>query len=182
MSAEKFKAAFTAFRQRLLVDKKLTVMVAAAILGVLLVLFSSFGGEKEAATDTVSETDISALQQELEEKLSHFLENISGAGKVEVMICLDESAQAVYACDTNESSDVSSDGKQEIKSQSEHIIIQNGSDEGGLYLKEIYPKVRGVAIVCSGGADPVIKAQIVSAVSALFDINSTRISVAVMAD
>ena len=45
-------------------------------------------------------------------------------------------------------------------------------------IKEIYPEIRGIAVVCDGGNNPVIKEQLVSILSALFGINTNRISVA----
>ena len=43
------------------------------------------------------------------------------------------------------------------------------------------PKVMGVAVICEGGEDPIVRERIYSLISALFDINTNSISVTVMA-
>ena len=63
----------------------------------------------------------------------------------------------------------------------EYKIIDGNNNEEGLPLKVILPEIKGIAIVCTGGENPVVKEQIISSLSALFNISSNRISVAVMA-
>ena len=44
-------------------------------------------------------------------------------------------------------------------------------------IKSVYPEIKGVAVVCEGASDPVVREQIVSVITALFDISSKNISV-----
>ena len=62
--------------------------------------------------------------------------------------------------------------------EEKYIIVDTSQGESGLAIKIIYPKIRGVAVVCSGGDDPIVNSRIKSLVSALFDIGSNRISIA----
>ena len=97
------------------------------------------------------------------------------------MITFDASDENVYAKDTDEEFENNESSPIEQRMKSEYIIIKGSDGEEGLKIKNVYPTVRGVAVVCDGANDPNVKGQIVSVVSALFDINSTRISVAEMA-
>ena len=97
------------------------------------------------------------------------------------MITYDTSDENVYAKDMDEEFENKENAPVEQRIKSEYIIINGSDGEAGLKIKNVYPTVRGVAVVCDGANDPNVKGQIVSVVSALFDINSTRISVAEMA-
>ncbi|MGN1419147.1 MAG: hypothetical protein ACI4W6_07445 [Acutalibacteraceae bacterium] len=172
-------AAFTVFKDKILRNKKLTAILAAGLAGILLIALSSIDntGEKAKTQDYKQTESLSQSAAEIQTELESFLENIDGTGKVKVMITFETDTETVYAKDTEENS--SSQGEnEERKYKSEHIIIKNDSGESGLEVKQIYPKVRGVAVICENADNPVIREQIVSAVCALFDINSTQISVA----
>lgn len=158
-------------KEKLKKDKKLLSALLVGILGLLLILFSQIGGE-EKTVDTKQQDNIVLTESELSQKLEDIIEAIDGAGKCKSMITYDGSCETVYAAD------ISEDDNQR---ESEYIIIDSSGDEDGLKIKIIYPKIKGVAIVCQGGGNPVIKEQIISTVSALFDISSNKISVAQMA-
>lgn len=181
MNKEKLLSSVLKIKNDLLKNKRLAAFAAAALICMIAIAFSETGSVKEETYTENSEIESSFSQQQLQKELTDFLENISGAGEVEVMITYESSTENVYACDTDENSDIATDSKEERNSKSEHIIIKNGDGESGLTVKEIYPKVRGVAVICDGGNDPVVKGQIISMISALFDINSTKISVAAKA-
>lgn len=162
-------------------NKKLTLIVFVGILGMVLIAFGSFGSKQPEEKAQTQKNEQTQNTFEDEKNLSQFLKNINGAGRVEVMITYESGGENVYAVDVSENSLKGENGKEEIKNSSEHIIIKNGGNENGLEIKEIYPKVRGVAVICDGGDNPVIKEQITKIVCALFNINSNQVSVAQMA-
>ena len=156
--------------------KKAIILIAVALTGMLLIMLSETGNkEAEKCTDNIH---AAVSESELSKEVETFIENIKGAGKTRVMLTFEALEETVYAVDRDE--DSASDGRHNIKDK--YVIIDGGSKEEGLKLKVVSPKVRGVAVVCEGGDNPLIKGQIISAVSALFDISSNKISVAVMAD
>ena len=59
-----------------------------------------------------------------------------------------------------------------------HIVPQNS----GLLIKTIEPKIRGVAIACTGGDDVYVQQQIYSAVSALLNVSTSEISISKLTD
>ena len=57
------------------------------------------------------------------------------------------------------------------------LIIEKDNNDTGLLIKTIEPKVRGVAIVCEGGNKTMVQNQIYSAISAVLNISTSRISI-----
>lgn len=160
-------------------DKKAVLLVLFGAIIMLAVVLVDFSPDKNDKPICSTDSD---YENELEEKLCSLVSNINGAGRVKVMLTFESTGESVFACDSEEN--VENKGKESgnRKIKNEYIILKNNGDETGLQIKDVYPKVRGAAIVCDGAADPIIKGQIISVVSALFDINSTDISVAEMAD
>lgn len=159
-------------------DKKVIFIIILGITGMLLIMLSESGGESTQAKARSESKQIILSEKELAEDVEQFVESIKGAGKAKVILTFESFEETVYAVDKDEN--VSSDG--ETDSSGQYVIIDNGSAEDGLKLKILSPKIRGVAVICKGGSSPVIKEQITTALSALFDISTNRISVAEMAD
>lgn len=170
------KDSVKAFVDKLRSDKKLVIILVIGILGMLLILFSQTGGEDKKETE-VNAAEYYSNEKETAEMLEAMVQTIRGAGKAKVMISYESGEETVYARDTDEST--ASPDKEDR--QEKYIIIDASGGEEGLKLKVISPKVRGVAVVCEGGADPVTREQIITMISALFDIRSNQISVAEMA-
>ena len=172
---EFFKEKFYEIFNKIKGDKKvfLTVVCSAVLMFVLCV---SELNNKEDVNSEVTEVKTYNYFVETKE-VEEFLENISGAGNVRIMITYDSSEEYIYAKDTNENSKDKKESDKEINYKSEHIIIKEDGNEKGLMIKEIYPEIRGIAVLCDGGDNPLIKERIVSLLSALFGINTNRISV-----
>lgn len=162
------------FISKLKSDKKAMLIILLGLSGMLLILFSSSSEEKREY-EPVS-TESSYNQNEIERNLTELIESIKGAGDTKVMITYETAEETVYATDEEEKSD---DTDTNLKK--EYIIIENDSGETGLKVKLVYPKVRGVAVICEGGGDPIVEEKIYSLISALFDISTNKISVAPMA-
>ena len=64
-----------------------------------------------------------------------------------------------------------------MSNQSDYVIINADDNDKGLLLKTIEPKIRGVAIVCDGGNNELVQQQIYSAVSAVLNISTSKISI-----
>ena len=165
-----FSDKFNEFVKKLKSDKKIMIVFLLAVTGTLLIVTSP----SSAKTETEHKEDLSEYTstEQLEKRLESFVEKINGAGQCEVMITFESSLEKIYA----------KNGKQINKQDSsestqEYIIIDSGNSEDGLVEYTIYPKVRGVAIVCSGADDPVVKQRVVSSVSALFSLSTNKISV-----
>lgn len=163
--------AITNLIEKLKKDKKLFTALIIGLLGLMLILISEVT-PKDKDSDTQPVEIFTMTDDELCCKLEEIIEKISGAGKAKVMLTYKGSYETIYAADIQES---------ENKIDSEYIIIDTEKGESGLKIKVLSPEIKGVAVVCQGGDSPVIKEQIISVLSALFDISSNKISVAKMA-
>ena len=161
--------------KKLKADKRVLIIIAVGVLGMALIFLSELKpAAKDVQNKPVSET--LSYEESIELKLKTLIESIEGAGKAQVMVVFDSSKEEVFAKDTDE--DVENNDKDSSqKTKSKYIIIENDDGENGLLTKSVYPHVCGVAIVCDGAGDSVIKQRIIETVCALFDINSTNISV-----
>lgn len=156
-------------------DKKALLIIICGVLGMLLIMFS--GGEDSKTTDA-EKTDNSAQLNNfaIKEEVKHLIEKIDGAGETEIVITYKSAEETIYAQNVKEET---GDGK--IKKDSEFIIVEQNDSETGLHIKTVYPEVQGVAVVCEGGNNPVVKEKIYSVLTALFNINSNNISIAAKA-
>lgn len=116
-------------------------------------------GKEEGAADVAARTE--AYRVALEEELTLLCSQVEGVGRLDLLLTLEGSERAVYATDTGES------GRTDY--------VMSGGE--GLLLYREYPAVRGVAVVCEGGADPAVRAQLTALLSALLDIGTNRISI-----
>lgn len=161
--------------EKLKKDKKLFTALVIGLSGLLLILISEVT-PKDKETFSQNEAYFAMTDDELCSELEDIIEKISGAGKTKVMVTYKGSYETIYASNIQQR-----DKNGEQDKEREYIIIDTDQGEGGLKIKVLSPEIKGVAVVCQGGDSPMIKEQIISILSALFDISSNKISVATMA-
>ena len=59
----------------------------------------------------------------------------------------------------------------------EYVITDVDGNGTPIKVKLVFPKLRGIAVVCRGGGNPINQEKIVSLLSALFDLSSNRVYV-----
>ena len=129
------------------------------------------------ATEELQEEQEPAAVEEpaasLEERLEEILEQIAGAGRVEVMLSVKAGAETVYQLN-EDSTQSESTGSVQTK-----VVTVTDSDRNQMGLiKQIKPPVYlGAIIVCQGAENPEIRLAIVSAVSSITGLGSDKISV-----
>jgi stage III sporulation protein AG len=94
-----------------------------------------------------SSKSVEEYEKLLEQKLERAISAIDGVGELTIVVTLDSLSETVYA------------------------------DRGTGVRTVITPRVRGVAIICEGGGDIIVKQKIVELTSRVLGINTTRISV-----
>ena len=124
----------------------------------------------------VQEEKITVLPDEnvlIQADLSNILSQISGVGKVQVMLTQRAGSETIYQ--TND--DITSNAE----SQSSHFdtvtVADSSKGQTGLVKQVNPPKYLGVIVVCEGADDPIVKLAIVDAVSKATGLNSSCISV-----
>lgn len=165
-------------------NKRNLVLAILAVLAIVFLIFSEFVAEaseedaEESFETGVASTEYIKMQ---EEKLALLLEKIDGAGEVEVMITLESCYENVYLKDSTLKTE-STKGIFKEEQEESFIMAKTGSDtQNGIIIKVYEPVVKGVAVVASGGDKENVKMAIIETVSAVFNINSTNISVEKMA-
>lgn len=159
-------------------NKKLALIVIAGFIIIALIFISEldFNTVESNKIELKDEMTTEEYCSYLEEKVTEIIECIDGAGKTKVMITLSETTEYIYATNdknTRKNNDKSDDST----TQNDYVIIEKDNNDTGLLIKTIEPKVRGVAIVCEGGNNSTVQNQIYSAISAVLNISTSRISI-----
>lgn len=146
-------------------------IVIACVLGVALILLSEL-----VPSGSTKKTDDGMDYQEyivsLEEKTQDIISSIDGVGKCKVMITLCETDESFYASNIEENTDSG-----HISKKNEYVFYEDNNNDSPVLIKQTFPKVMGVAVVCQGGDNAFVKERVISAVSSLFGISSAKISV-----
>lgn len=159
--------------------KKNVVLIISAVVMLLLVLISELVGD---TGNTKTQNDDGTVNSqkyiyETEKELETLLENINGAGKVEVMLTLESSFENVFAKSYSTKEDKSGNDEEKELAE-EYIIIKKGSsNEECLVVKVYEPAIKGVAVIAQGADNIKVKNAIIQTVCALFNISSARVSV-----
>ena len=156
------------FTLRSLLEKqnrtKLAVVLGAAAM--ILLLLSELLPTNAVKAPVLAPADETAYREQLEKQLQELIEQIDGAGTTTVMITLESGEETVYATDTQSG---------QTQSQETHVLLEDGT----ALAQTIYlPQVCGAAVVCDGGGDIRVAAQITELVRALLDLSANRIVVA----
>lgn len=157
--------------------KKYRAVLAVLLAGVLL-LASGHGGKEQvqtANTDTAASQsfDLNDFQQELEARLTA----IDGAGRVSLMLSLDQTEEAVYAVNTRQTS-----GSDSRSLESDVSVVSNGGyGETPVTVKSVLPVFRGAVVLCDGADDAAVRLAVTQAVSTVCGIGADKVTVLKMA-
>ena len=167
--------------------------------GIILILCSDgFGAKKSEDKKTTAEIDndirlgvnnSDKYVEALENKLEKLIENIDGAGKVEVMITVKSSStkeilteDSVSEKELNESDSNGGSRESYEVSKDEKVVLneEGNSVKSPFVVSETNPKVEGVAVIVQGGDSPIVKKKITGIIKALFGIEINKIAVGKM--
>ena len=161
------------FLESLSGKKKSLILTLAGIVGLMLIIFGTFGERKEE-NEEISKNqkeNVSTLEYiaALENKIGNIAEQITGSGNVRVIVSVSSGTEYIY---------VSNEKLTENSSSKEYITVRtaNGGDEL-ILLKEIYPDVTGVSVACKGGDQPEIQAKLINVISTSLGVSSHRICI-----
>lgn len=170
-------------------------LVLLVLAGVMLLVFSLPGGngtedEESVKRGTEAEEELAldameAYAKKQEVSTEEILSQVSGIGKVKVMLTLAASQEKVPLQDndtTEEDTKEEDSGggnrdtsKYEMKKES--ILVQKDGEDSP-YVVQIYsPSVEGVVVVAQGADSAKIQKEIIEAIQALFPIEAHKIKV-----
>ena len=150
---------------KILKNKNNQIICIILIIGVVFMLFSGGGKEKEQSVKAVATID---EEERLEEILSH----IDGAGQVSVMITYYSTSEKDIAYETKTNT-VGLDSRSE-ESEDKKAVMTDGEP---MVIKEVYPKVKGVIVAADGGSSSVVRQAISEAVTAVMDVPAHRVKI-----
>ena len=152
--------------------------------------------ETKEGTPTELNTEIEHTSAEflyiksLEEKLEQGLSYIDGVGKVKVMITLKAGTEQVVLKDLSDSGmntiekDAGGGNRTITENETTEVTIYTENSDGSMipYVAQtLSPIVEGVTVVCEGGDDAMVRANITEVVKALFPVEVHKIKVVRMA-
>ena len=132
-------------------------------------IFIISGGKAEQIPQENKETktyeSVYFYTEELEKRIETICREIKGVSEAHVLLTLDGGSEFIYAEDTSASA-------------REYVIIEGKEAGAPILIQEIYPEIRGVAVVCSHGNDSEMQKTVTELLSAALGISSSRIRVA----
>lgn len=138
--------------------------------GILLFLFGSINTDKKESTQTedpvLEFSQVDSYIAVLERRVCELLERMDGVSDVHVIITPDSCTEVVYA----------QNGTYENGSMTEKEYVLADGDRP-IRVKLVYPHLRGIAVVCRGGSNPIQREKIVALLSSLFDLSSNKVYV-----
>lgn len=143
------------------------VILILAAVGVALLMIGApkLGAQKEIETPySPTEDELTLYQEHLEQRIVALCQSVSGVSDVRVFVSLEGGFESVYATEYE-------DGDER------YVIVGGGSSAEPLYLSRHAPTVKGVGIVCRGGADPRVQRELIGLISATLDLSGNRIYV-----
>jgi len=154
-------------------DKRIKIFAAIGICAILLIMLSeALPTTAQKAEKAENQIDYSDYVKSLESKTQEFISLISGAGRCKVMITLKNSSESVYAKNVEENA---SQGSNSLKN--EYVLYDGQEGETPVLIKQYFPDVQGVAVVCDGADDVMVRENIINSISSLFNIPVNKISV-----
>lgn len=128
-------------------DKARIAFVVIGICAILLIFLSGQFTDKKSSKEVVQEMSSSDYCENLTSELTDMIENLEGVGDAQVLLTLESSYEYIYL------------------------------DDDKTLAKILEPKVRGVAVICTGGNDPVVKERITKLLSTILSVSTSSISV-----
>lgn len=138
-----------------------------ALAGVLLLAAGFFGKSSYGEPGTEEKTDVQVqfYTETLEKRIEELCCRIQGIEEAHVLLTLDGGSEFVYA--ENESS-----------AARDYVILQGSDAQAPVLVQEIYPRIRGVAVVCTRGNDSAVRLTVTELLAAALGIPSSAIRVA----
>ncbi len=172
-----------------LLKSKSNFLIVLGIVGLVLILISSFDFSESGSTVKTQGSQVSFKSESLEytemleEKLETVISDMLGNSPVTVMVTLESSTEYVFADEIKTDADVYKDQsafkiEQSDSNQKTYIVVKDADgNESPVIVTEIMPIVRGVVVVCENGETPAVAAAVRLAVKSALNIDDTKICV-----
>ena len=166
----------------ILKGKYIYILIGASLIVALIMV--GFSDSTSESSD-IQPTSTSVYVSSLEDRLGSVLGAIEGAGEVKCMITLNGEIERVVAYSNDEKNSSSSNTTTSGATNSSNtstiskepiLITVNGRTEP-LVLYEIMPSIKGIVIVATGADNVRVKLDILKAVQALLNVESSQVEI-----
>lgn len=131
------------------------------------------------------QSDLSAYEKQMEERVKALLRSVEGVGKADVMLVLKSSGEKIIHEDqrrsrsSSEEADSAGGSRKIVDEEADRstAFVENGSEKEPIVEKELCPAVEGIVISAQGGGSASVKTEISEAMQALFNIPAHKIKV-----
>ena len=153
------------------------VVIFGLVAGIILLIIGSgdFFGDKNRKNGATPGEDgeirlsLSEYESIIENDISSLCGQVAGVDSVFVAVTLEKGVEYVYARNVQ----AASDGDE----RSEYVIIGSGSSAHALYLCEKPPEIGGIGVVCKCDNIEQVRYEIISLLSAAYDVPMNKIYV-----
>ena len=153
--------------------KALPILIAVMSVGLILAVFSDSFLDKEVKTNKEDEAEIQEAVVESEsdfnsdeaENLKHILSCIKNVGDVDVQIVYKSSSEKVPLKLNDQQGNVTT------------VMENENSKSSPFIIKENTPQIEGIIIVAAGAEDIALKAEIITAVSDVYNLPMHKVKV-----
>lgn len=149
---------------------KYKYVLIIVFLGMVLMMFPTQKRDDTVVASTIRE-DVE--EKDLATQLEQILGKIHGAGEVRVLLSVQQGEQTIYQCDTT----TTEDGERKDRKEQTVLVTDADRKQAGLIYQKNPPTYLGAIILAQGADDPVVKLDIVRAVSHATGLGADRISV-----
>lgn len=172
MGRQTGRGLFSGFVTRLSEGGWRRFVIIAGITAIVLLFLSTLTPKQQSAarTEVYSAEDVVSLEQQLEQRLTDIISRIDGVTSPKVMVTLDCTSERVFAEETKSSSSPD-------ETSTENSIALSGSGKDALETGVILPRVRGVAVVCGGADNVLIREKVVNAAARVLGIGVSKVYV-----
>ena len=165
---------------------KKTLIILGLFAGVVLIILSFFTANNNkntasnnSAKNNLTRTDTASYISEQEKKLCEMLRRINGVSEPFVMIVLESSSEYIYASKQSIKESVSKNGDVIQRDVQKDIILYEDEkkSKSPILIKEIQPKIKGVAVVCKGIGSADMQLKIINLVSTALNLPTNKVYV-----
>ena len=138
------------------------VAVIGLVLGVMLMLFGSFGGiSNDGGGEREESLSAEVYRAQVEKRIGDLCSAVRGVGQLRVFVSVSGGYEYVYS----------------VNQRGECVTVGSGSSERAVVEEVRSPEIVGVGIVCAGGGDPAVKNALIQLVSSSLGIGANRVVV-----
>ena len=160
------------------VTKKIVPLIFAVciVAGILMIFLSE--SDKAKTENTERSGELETYSEMLEKKLEDVLSAIRGMEYAKVMITFESSFEKIYANNARYEENAGISDISTGKTTEKEIVLAGAGAEGKqpILLKELCPRVKGVAVIYGGNIDKETEEKVKNAVAVLFGISEFRVS------